>query len=365
MWTCRPIYSCQQILAAELGWPASASIRSWQQVQARQQLSLLQLLPVYASTSTLQRHEVSVLALQQQDNSHTANSTLAAVGYHNGMIHLVKEQELIMAAQQSNGSSPAPAAQVHSQPTTSAVPAGCVWTINTADKLISCCWAPPGSEFAEMVTAGAQSVHIRRFVQVSCWVIGCCCSEVWFAHVLWRQMDQDKLGIGDSHKTASKAAVFAWGVHQLTGHHWPTTAMQGRHHEYELKYRSPPHAAMFRQVSYLDKGAAYTVVALRQGELMLWDCRAASRAVAQLSISQSAELFRTLPGGQVVLTATSEGEVGDRLIDVNNTIHGVVRIIYLQLSLCVDDRLMYCVYSSLDTNTIVGLSCCKMAGLMA
>lgn len=43
---------------------------------------------------------------------------------------------------------------------------------------------------------------------------------------------------------------------------------------------------------------------------MLWDCRAAFRAVAELATASSTQLLQAMPGGTVLLTAAADGQVG-------------------------------------------------------
>jgi hypothetical protein len=49
------------------------------------------------------------------------------------------------------------------------------------------------------------------------------------------------------------------------------------------------------------------------GGVVLWDCRAASRAVAELPTTASGvQLLQAMPGGTVMLTAAADGQVGRR-----------------------------------------------------
>jgi hypothetical protein len=64
------------------------------------------------------------------------------------------------AAQAAQSSAPAAAV-----PRTAALPAGCVWSVDCQDRLVSCAWA--AGELPELATAGPQGVKIRRFVEVS------------------------------------------------------------------------------------------------------------------------------------------------------------------------------------------------------
>jgi hypothetical protein len=66
------------------------------------------------------------------------------------------------------------------------------------------------------------------------------------------------------------------------------------------------------QVTYLAPGAAYQLVAACPGGLLLWDCRAASKAVAEISISSTAGslLLQPMPCGELLLTAAADGQVG-------------------------------------------------------
>ncbi|WIA27998.1 hypothetical protein OEZ86_010586 [Tetradesmus obliquus] len=131
-------------------------------------------------------------------------------------------------------------------PRTAALPAGCVWSVDLQDRLVSCCWA--AGELPELATAGPQGVKIRRFVE-------------------------------------------------------------GRHHEYPLRLKGGGALAKPGRVTYLDRGAAYTLAAAHAGGVVLWDCRAASRAVAELATASSTQLLQAMPGGTVLLTAAADGQL--------------------------------------------------------
>lgn len=85
---------------------------------------------------------------------------------------------------------------------------------------------------------------------------------------------------------------------------------QARHHEYALKLKAGSQLAKAGPVKYLDRSAAYQIVAAKPGGLVLWDCRAASRAVVELAISSQAQHLQVMPGGTVLLTAAADGQVG-------------------------------------------------------
>jgi hypothetical protein len=57
-----------------------------------------------------------------------------------------------------------PAAAAAAAPRTAALPAGCVWSVDCQDRLVSCAWA--AGELPELATAGPQGVKVRRFVEV-------------------------------------------------------------------------------------------------------------------------------------------------------------------------------------------------------
>ncbi|WIA07925.1 hypothetical protein OEZ85_007403 [Tetradesmus obliquus] len=114
------------------------------------------------------------------------------------------------------------------------------------DRLVSCCWA--AGELPELATAGPQGVKIRRFVE-------------------------------------------------------------GRHHEYPLRLKGGGALAKPGRVTYLDRGAAYTLAAAHAGGVVLWDCRAASRTVAELATASSTQLLQAMPGGTVLLTAAADGQL--------------------------------------------------------
>jgi hypothetical protein len=44
---------------------------------------------------------------------------------------------------------------------------------------------------------------------------------------------------------------------------------------------------------------------------VLWDCRAASRTVAELPTAGAVQLMQAMPGGTVLLTAAADGQVGE------------------------------------------------------
>jgi hypothetical protein len=46
------------------------------------------------------------------------------------------------------------------------------------------------------------------------------------------------------------------------------------------------------------------------GGVVLWDCRAASRTVADVATAGSVQLLQAMPGGTVLLTAAADGQVG-------------------------------------------------------
>jgi hypothetical protein len=52
------------------------------------------------------------------------------------------------------------------------------------------------------------------------------------------------------------------------------------------------------------------VAAVAPGGVVLWDCRAASRAVAELPTAGQVQLMQAMPGGTVLLTAAADGQVG-------------------------------------------------------
>lgn len=181
---------CQQLLAAQLGWRMPPSLDAWRQVQARTALLQLQLPPVWSSpASGHQRQEVACLQLQPAAGSSCSrhsDSRLAAVGYSSGTLHIIKladmaeavtaaraaadsEAAAALAAEADPGGmavSEAAAAAITptAMPRTAALPAGCVWSVDLQDRLVSCCWA--AGELPELATAGPQGVKIRRFVEV-------------------------------------------------------------------------------------------------------------------------------------------------------------------------------------------------------
>ncbi|KAF6252914.1 hypothetical protein COO60DRAFT_1670907 [Scenedesmus sp. NREL 46B-D3] len=114
------------------------------------------------------------------------------------------------------------------------------------DRLVDCCWA--AGELPELATAGAQGVTVRRFVE-------------------------------------------------------------GRHHEYPLRLKGGGQLAKSGQVAYLDKGAAYTLAAAHAGGVVLWDCRVASRAVAELPTASAVQLMQAMPGGTMLLAAAADGQL--------------------------------------------------------
>ena len=85
--------------------------------------------------------------------------------------------------------------------------------------------------------------------------------------------------------------------------------LQGRHHEYALKQKSGSQLPKPAAVKYLERSAAYQVVAAKAGGLVLWDCRAASRAVAEVATRSDTQLLQPMPGGTVLLAAAADGQV--------------------------------------------------------
>lgn len=142
-------------------------------------MTQLQFPPVYDTFNGGQRHAVAVLELQQSSCSCNDTSQLAAVGYSNGMMHVIKVTDLLQTAgsatrTRQSSVATAPVSSVYTSSNSplcsaaaAAVPAGAVMTIDLQDRLLSCCWAPASGGFAEMVTAGSEGVKIRRFVEVS------------------------------------------------------------------------------------------------------------------------------------------------------------------------------------------------------
>ncbi|KAF8072348.1 hypothetical protein HT031_000007 [Scenedesmus sp. PABB004] len=128
-----------------------------------------------------------------------------------------------------------------------AVAAAAVWTLDLQARLLSADWAH-GGELAELATAGPRGVQVRRFVE-------------------------------------------------------------GRHHAAALALKSGRPAEGAACVRYLPRGAAYTLAAARPGGLALWDCRAASRAVAELPTSGALAHLAPLPGGELLLGGCGDGQV--------------------------------------------------------
>lgn len=174
---------CQQLLAQELGWPAQRSLNTWLQVQASSAMLQLQLPPVWAPPPSM-CEEVCCLELQPTAHS----SSLAAVGYSSGTVHIVKLADMLEAVQaagmhaapssSSSGVSEAAAAAAAAPPSAALHP-GCVWTVDLLDRLLSCCWSP--GDVPELATAGAQGVKIRRFAEV-----------IWVVAVEWATAQQTR-----------------------------------------------------------------------------------------------------------------------------------------------------------------------------
>jgi hypothetical protein len=193
-YACRSANLCQQLLAAQLGWRMPPSLDTWRQVQASTALLQLQLPPVWQSPpSGHPRQEVCCLQLQQAPGSSCSRHSytrLAAVGYSCGTLHIIKLADIMdavtaahaaadmeaAAAAAAAGSkddpggpavaqAPQATAPAAAAPRTAALPAGCVWSVDCQDRLVSCAWA--AGELPELATAGPQGVKIRRFVEVS------------------------------------------------------------------------------------------------------------------------------------------------------------------------------------------------------
>jgi hypothetical protein len=186
-------------MAAQLGWHMPPSLDTWRQVQARTGLLQLQLPPVWQATPV--RREVCCLQLQPPSGSSCSrhsDTRLAAVGYANGMLHIIKLADILEAAAAAESAAataaaatgsfddpggaaapnaavagapppppPPPAAAAAAAaivPRTAELPAGCVWSVDLQDRLVSCCWA--AGDLPELATAGPGGVKIRRFVEV-------------------------------------------------------------------------------------------------------------------------------------------------------------------------------------------------------
>jgi hypothetical protein len=108
------------------------------------------------------------------------------VGYGCGSLHIIKLADIMdavtaadaaadMAAAAAAGSKHDPGGPAVAQaaqaagpaaavPRAAALPAGCVWSVDCGDRLVSCVWA--AGQLPELATAGPQGVKIRRFVEV-------------------------------------------------------------------------------------------------------------------------------------------------------------------------------------------------------
>lgn len=64
------------------------------------------------------------------------------------------------------------------------------------------------------------------------------------------------------------------------------------------------------QVVALDADAAYQLAAVSGKSLLLWDLRASPGAAAALPLQAPPTVLRAMPGGQVLLTAEANGQVG-------------------------------------------------------
>lgn len=69
-------------------------------------------------------------------------------------------------------------------------------------------------------------------------------------------------------------------------------------------------SAVLVQVVSLDAQAAYQLCAVAGKSLLLWDLRAGPAAAAILPLQAPPTVVRAMPGGQVLLSAEGNGQVG-------------------------------------------------------